>query len=446
MTESISQLALLDALLRGWDTLRMLMGPAQPGVDRHLAAIAARLSAASSSDEISLILDNLLDLAENTPAEEHLRRLIASSRLDEAAEQRVREGAPSPAERDEDASRIEEEAMRAGRALGRALSTTSNALAVPVFFATNRRPQAEKPAEGPFGGEPAQELSFGLAHVTIPVAAHKMGRLETPRWWRLFGASPDARRHVLLQGTESLSQAEFQHRLGLAVREEPSGDLLVFMHGYNVTFEDAARRAAQLSHDLKLRGAVALFSWPSLGSAAAYFADEERAALSAERLSAFLRTLEGGPWRKVHLMAHSMGNRVLVLGLADHPRPQLPLGQVVFVAADVYVEVFRQKYPRMAEGGTRATSYVSRTDLALFLSSLLHRADRIGITRGEPFVIEGMETVDATAVDTSLLGHSYFGSERSVLTDLGFLIREGLPADRRGLERRPGRDCWDFPA
>ena len=142
-----------------------------------------------------------------------------------------------------------------------------------------------------------------------------------------------------------------------------------------------------------------------------------------------------------------MGNRVVVLGLADNPPPLLPIGQIVFVAADVYVETFEQKFPKMSGIGKLKTSYTSKTDLALLISSWLHsRFTRIGIVRGEPFARPGMETIDASAVDTSLfsLRHSYFGDERTVISDLGYLIREGLPAARRGLTQPAGKDYWDF--
>ncbi|MEO6800942.1 MAG: hypothetical protein ABI178_13475 [Rhodanobacter sp.] len=42
------------------------------------------------------------------------------------------------------------------------------------------------------------------------------------------------------------------------------------------------------------------------------------------------------------------------------------------------------------------------------------------------------------------LRHRYFGNERSVLTNLGALVGEGLPAARRhGL--RPVAEWWAFP-
>ena len=48
----------------------------------------------------------------------------------------------------------------------------------------------------------------------------------------------------------------------------------IFLHGYNVSFEEAALRAAQIGFDLSIRGAMAFFSWPSQGDLAGYSADE----------------------------------------------------------------------------------------------------------------------------------------------------------------------------
>jgi esterase/lipase superfamily enzyme len=136
----------------------------------------------------------------------------------------------------------------------------------------------------------------------------------------------------------------------------------------------------------------------------------------------------------------------MLLGLADNPRPAVPLGQLVFVAADVYVDLFEAKWRKLlSEGDLPATSYISRRDWALRVSHFLHQANRIGFLRRTPYLARSMDTVDATWVDTSLLGHAYFASERSLLTDLGLLVRKGLyPADR-GLHPDPAREYWIFP-
>ncbi len=66
----------------------------------------------------------------------------------------------------------------------------------------------------------------------------------------------------------------------------------------------------QLAFDRLFRGRVVLFSWPSCGSLLGHGADEERALLSAHTFRGFLESLADAPGSQVHLLAHSMGNRV----------------------------------------------------------------------------------------------------------------------------------------
>ena len=202
--------------------------------------------------------------------------------------------------------------------------------------------------------------------------------------------------------------------------------------------------------DALFDGVVVLFSWPSAGATLRYLADEDSAAKSSVPLAAFLKELEGGPWTRVHIVAHSMGNRVALAGLASRANVNLPLTNVVFVAADVDTQLFEQQFPalrpRAGDTGRRLTSYASNSDRALWLSRWFHHTNRVGRIADEPFVTADLETIDASAVDSSLLGlnHGYFGQERSVLTDLGELLRHGRSASGRQL--KSVRQWWTFQA
>jgi hypothetical protein len=62
-------------------------------------------------------------------------------------------------------------------------------------------------------------------------------------------------------------------------------------------------------------------------------------------------------------------------------------------------------------------------------------------------LVSGIDTVDATDVDTSLIGHSYFSDERTVLHDMFDLIRYDLAPDHRfGLIKREEKagSYWAF--
>ena len=46
-------------------------------------------------------------------------------------------------------------------------------------------------------------------------------------------------------------------------RSRPANGKLVFVHGYNVDFENALKRIARFAFDLDFSGTCLLFSWPS---------------------------------------------------------------------------------------------------------------------------------------------------------------------------------------
>ncbi|MFH0996091.1 MAG: alpha/beta hydrolase [Pseudomonadota bacterium] len=440
MIELVQQLAVLDALLSNWDGVLIRMGPSDPLRQKAMVILAERLSRAVTQEAIDPVIDDLFDLVEDTPAYDYVRHLIGRAQLgpETVAKTRSRYVAERPSP--DEIGMVSFTAGLAGQSLGKAIAASVEPCLVDVYFVTNRKSN-ENGSEG-FSGEPDEDIHYGVAEVTIPVGAHRTGRLEQRKWWQLLSDRDDPRRYVVLGHIDTLSEGVFSSRL--AIDTELSGDLLIFLHGYNVTFEDAARRAAQFAFDMQFAGPVVLFSWPSQGSLLGYLADEERALLSGDRFASFLRSLEQGPWKRVHMLAHSMGNRVMLYGLAGGSWPNLKLGQIVFVAADVYVEIFRQFFPKIRKYGHLYTSYASKNDRALLMSSFLHKADRIGIIKGEPFVTEGMETIDATKADTSSLGHGYFADDNLVIKDISALIGSELTASRRGLCQPPAKIYWDL--
>ena len=81
MNEDLQQLALLDALLGNWDGIHIRLGDPSPALQASLTALAGRLATAANADAVALILDELLDLLEGTPAYAFVRELIVRSQL-----------------------------------------------------------------------------------------------------------------------------------------------------------------------------------------------------------------------------------------------------------------------------------------------------------------------------------------------------------------------------
>jgi esterase/lipase superfamily enzyme len=300
---------------------------------------------------------------------------------------------------------------------------------VTVFFATNRnRTQSLNPARE-FGSERAN-LSYGTAAVSIP-HDHRMGYLESPAVFSFRSADPA--KDVLVLSISHLRQNVFLANLKQLISADSGNrSALVFVHGYNVSFEDAARRTAQMTYDLDFRGFPIFFSWPSKAKRSAYPVDENTIAWSQEDLRSLLDSLASETEvENIYLIAHSMGSRAVVGAfkelISEKPQLRPRFKEIVLTAPDIDADTLTRDMPKLVGAGearTAITLYASSNDKALRASKLFHGERRAGDTDGGVVVFPGLETIDATAVETGLVGHSYFGESKSVLADIFSLIRD----------------------
>jgi esterase/lipase superfamily enzyme len=144
-------------------------------------------------------------------------------------------------------------------------------------------------------------------------------------------------------------------------------------------------------------------------------------------------------------MSHSMGARLAVdalerISLSPVSDGAACLRHIIFAAPDIDAATFRTAATRFQARGERCTVYASSNDEALLVSKKLHGYPRAGDAGEEVLVIPGVDTIDASAMDTSFTGHSYYGNKRSVLSDIHDLVRYGHGPDNRfGLIQRPHR-------
>jgi tetratricopeptide (TPR) repeat protein len=198
---------------------------------------------------------------------------------------------------------------------------------VRVFYGTDRKPTGSlKPAE--FYGGGRGDLQYGYLDVTIP-QVHQQAALETQSRWDVYtlvmGEAAAKSRYVLLDKVVPLPRDGFISQLRKQIRTAPSKDVFIFIHGFNSSFEDAARRCAQLAYDLDFDGTPMLYSWPSAGSATAYTIDANTVGESGRKLAIFLDDVvsQSGAER-IHLIAHSMGNRALIEALRTFLEKRAP--------------------------------------------------------------------------------------------------------------------------
>lgn len=326
--------------------------------------------------------------------------------------------------------------MKIGRGFTRPVAWFSAAGALVLaawggIMAFDLQQKAAKPGVA-YGGERGK-LEVGVCEVSIP-PRHEVGELEAPSIIRLE-IREDPTKHVVLLGSYPQDAAEFYEQLRNRVSQSPRKDAFVFVHGFNVSFEDAARRTAQMAHDLKFEGAPIFYSWPSQAQLTAYTIDENNVEWTVPHLREFLLDVaQQSGAESICLVAHSMGNRALTKALHGLSyRIERPIfREVVLTAPDIDADVFRRDLaPQIVRTAHRVTLYASSNDEALRVSKQIHGAPRAGDSGALLVVMPGIETIDVSGIDTSLLGHSYYGSNGTVLSDLIGLLKHGMPAAQR---------------
>jgi esterase/lipase superfamily enzyme len=311
---------------------------------------------------------------------------------------------------------------------------------VRVFYATDRESVDDKQSTSYIGIRSAKKtLSYGSCAVSIP-ANHSLAEIERPSIWRFeFHADPE--KHMILQKIVPESKDIFFNQVSMAVSSSPAKDAFVFIHGYNMSFERAAIRTAQLTYDLGFKGAPILYSWPSKASLLGYPADEDAVSETAANFKQFLAEVANNTGASVvHVIAHSMGNRAALSALSQlandaHFPNFAKFSTVVFAAPDVDRDVFIKSMAQILKPQTKITLYVSQHDQALSASRFLfHKELRAGEGGSDPIVLPGMDTVDVSQISVDALGHSYYGNNSNVVRDLLEFFR-GKIAPRPGLTR-----------
>ena len=252
---------------------------------------------------------------------------------------------------------------------------------------------------------------------------HALGNLESPSYLR-FEFSADPAKHVVLLRLETMGANAFRDR----VKAVDTG-ILIFVHGYNVDFDDAVRRTAQLAFDLQYDGIAITYSWPSGGQLLDYPRDETNAEWSQPNFQRFLRDVS--QWAgaaRINVIAHSMGNRLVARSLANLQSSDLSdrLSTVVMAAPDIDRAVFLQLAGALRQRADHIVLYASEHDRALRVSKLFHGYPRAGDS-AEILVCDGIQTVDVSELKADFTGHGYFGNDINVVADLYYLLKGQRP-------------------
>jgi esterase/lipase superfamily enzyme len=247
-------------------------------------------------------------------------------------------------------------------------------------------------------------------------------------------------------------------------------DVIIYVHGYKVVFDNPILVTTELWHFLGYEGVAIAFAWPSTPSRWAYISDLETAALSAHNLRVLVRFLaENTRAERIHIIGYSAGTRVVIDALdqlslmnaevdSEALRRELPIGRVILIGSDYDRHLFAAALMNgMLRIPRSLTIYLSETDQALGMSRWLFGRNRLGQMWKErplaPHVEAYLEKnpslalIDVTRAEAASAGngHAYFRGSPWVSSDILVSLLYDVPPERRGLVRMPDAPIWAFP-
>jgi esterase/lipase superfamily enzyme len=240
-----------------------------------------------------------------------------------------------------------------------------------IFVATTRQLNENGPVH--FTSLRSQQVSYARIDVAVP-PTHKMGQVEWPR-----SKTPNPQKEFAVQdGALYAGDQAFIAALNAEIDNRPPGkrSITIFVHGYNNTFAEGLYRMAQLSADSERQSVPLYFAWPSKGSYAGYGYDLNSATTARDGLEHVMRLAAASHAEKINLVAHSMGNWVLMeavrqIRIAGDALPTDKVGLVVLASPDLDIDVFKSEMQRIGRPDIPYYVIVSRDDVALHLSSLI---------------------------------------------------------------------------
>lgn len=343
--------------------------------------------------------------------------------------------------------------------------------------------------------EDAGYCHLGVVSVTVPDSRNRGDRINSVPRTATRVTDRQRRNRFSIWNYEEIDAARFatiaDQMLADAMGEvggEYDNQVIVFVHGFNVRFRDAAFRAAQIKYDLDFPGPVFFYSWPANGSIMHYLADMDDADLSVDGLVDFLQLVRASvPDAEINLIAHSMGTRVFAQALnrLAFTEPDYRFNHVFFASGDLDQNLFVEWVRPAASMMESVTLYTSGSDVAVASSQLLRnlfpsdreadrdRKARIGFyarnthppvfdfTVGANAVLP--QTIDMTRTRMSFfgfatryllrranLGHSDYMERTPIIDDMSCILRHGARApDARhsGMQSRNTDDdatYWRF--
>ena len=350
---------------------------------------------------------------------------------------------------------------------------TSKPSKIDVFYVTDRGAILSETGKLTYDASRSHSLAYGVVSVIgnqstefgliEPIEIGRFPRTpyamqETPMGVRRADDAIVAHEHSVSQ-----IQTELEKKLYSTKRKE----VIIFIHGYHNTFEDAIKSTSQLCDSFGVDEYVCVsLSWPAGGTQGillGYNFDRESGEFAVADIRKAIRVISGTQHLKyIHLIAHSRGTDVLAsalqqlmieaYGSKQTIGDKYKIANIILAAPDIDVDVASSKLaillsdPDFSYGGkinqkailnrgnTQTTIYTSQGDKALAISNKLfggqfrlgmlaaHLDDRI--LENTPKVGSNLDLISVESDGGEFLGHSYFLANNHVRNDIVSLIRD----------------------
>lgn len=298
-----------------------------------------------------------------------------------------------------------------------------------LFVATTRD---RDPRTGTFfGSERSGSLNYASFSISVP-PNHVHGQVE----WPATPPGDPKKEFVARDGRYIEGRTEFLQKLNreLEARKPGSRKVLLFIHGYNTLFAEGLYRLTQISYDSGSAAVPVLFTWASRGQVKDYIYDTNSATIARDELESTIRDLLSSKAEQVNIIAHSMGNWVLVealrqIKISSNAPSSDKIGVVILAAPDIDMDVFKSQMRRFGKPKRPFLIVISKDDKALALSNFLAR----GKTRlGADSDTQELQRLGAMVIDlsearsTDSLNHGKFAELASVAPQLREVLEQGI--------------------
>jgi len=266
---------------------------------------------------------------------------------------------------------------------------------------------------------------------------------------------------------KSFHENRLNSQINQRLKNSNKKDVILFVHGFNNTFNESVFTLAGIWHFMKRQGVPVVYSWPAAAKGFnAYFADKESGQFTIFHLKETLRLLFKNPEiEKIHIIAHSRGTDVVTTTLREliienrasggNPRKDLRIENLILAAPDLDFGIIKQRLMAEQFGPAfgKITIYTSQEDSALGISQWLTNGLSFGrlntkdVNKNEQNIFNSVGNVSLIKVPKSggFIGHDYFHSNPAVSSDLiNLILYNAAPGSKERPLKKLENNFWSL--